>query len=331
LFQRATTYLGYYVGARRAARRLIEPGDVVVLKTDPPLLSSAVGFLAKRKGAKVVAWLQDVFPEVAYEYGVPGMGGMCGAGLRRMRNRSLAIADRIIVIGDQMADRLVKSGAAGRDRIDVIHNWADGDAIRPVERASNALRRRWNLEDDFVVGYSGNLGRVHEFETLLAAASLLRNEARIRFVIIGRGPRLTEVQSIVQRDKLANVRFEPHQDREALAQSLGVADVHVSILKPGFEGLVHPSKLYGIMAAGRPTLFVGDTQGETASILAAAGSGVSVRSGDAEGLAAAILSMRDHEEERKRMGAAARRAFDERFAMPIALGKWQELLASLGY
>jgi colanic acid biosynthesis glycosyl transferase WcaI len=181
-----------------------------------------------------------------------------------------------------------------------------------------------------VVGYSGNLGRVHEFGTMLDAAALLADKPGIRFVVIGRGPRLQEVKARVEREGIANVRFEPHQDRDMLGQSLGVADVHLSVLQSGFEGLVHPSKLYGIMAAGRPTIFIGDAYGETGSILASTGSGVTVRTGDAAGLAAAIELLRTDGDARARMGSTARQAFDERYAMPIALGRWRSLLASLG-
>jgi colanic acid biosynthesis glycosyl transferase WcaI len=329
LFRRAMAYLEYYRGARKAAGELIAPGDIVVLKTDPPMLSSAVGHLAKSRGAQLVLWLQDVFPELAREYGVPGLGGPVGAAIRRVRNRSLAIADRIIVIGDRMASEVAKAGASP-DRIEVIHNWADGEAIKPVDRDSNILRRRWDLGSDFVVGYSGNLGRVHEFDTMLDAAALLADKPSIRFVVIGRGPRLQEVKARVAREGIANVRFEPHQDRDILGQSLGVADVHLSVLRSGFEGLVHPSKLYGIMAAGRPTIFIGDMQGETAAILAATGSGMTVRTGDAAGLVAAIELLRTEDVVRARMGSAARQAFDERYALAIALEKWRSVLESLG-
>jgi colanic acid biosynthesis glycosyl transferase WcaI len=329
LLRRGIAYLEYYGGARKAARELIAPGDVVILKTDPPMLSAVVGHLAKRKGARLVVWLQDVFPEVAREYGVPGMGGAVGVAVRALRNRSLAAADRVVVIGDRMATRVAKTGVSS-ERVEVIHNWADGEAIRPIDRDANVLRRAWDLESDFVVGYSGNLGRVHEFETMLDAAALLRHEPGICFLVIGRGPRLQEVRERADRERLTNVRFEPHQDRESLGQSLGVADVHLSVLQPCFEGLVHPSKLYGIMAAGRPTIFIGDAHGETATILSQTKSGICVRTGDGDALAAAIRSLRDNKSTLEQMGQAARRAFDERYTMQIALKKWRHLLASLG-
>lgn len=329
LAHRALAYFRYYRGARSAARRLLESGDVAVLKTDPPLLSAAVGPLAKARGAKVVVWMQDVFPEVAHVYGIPGMGGALGSVLRRSRDRSLAIADRVVAIGERIGRTIAQTGVVPPDRLHVIHNWADGSAIVPIERADCALRRTWGLVDHFVVGYSGNLGRVHEFDTLLGAAEKLASEPDIRFLIVGRGPRLAETQAQVQRRALRNVIFEPHQERSSLAASLCVPDVHISILRREFEGLVHPSKLYGIMAAGRPTLFIGDPDGETASILAEAHGGASTATGDIDGLAAAIISLRDDPGERTRMGVHARRAFEERFALPVAIGKWEDLLVSL--
>lgn len=329
LLRRAAAYFAYYLAARRAARELIGPGTIAVVKTDPPLLSAVLGPLAKRRGAKVVIWLQDLFPEVAREYGLPGMAGPLGNFLRGRRDRSLEMADRVVAICDRMARHVAQSSPAASAHLEVIHNWADGNAIKPIDRSANPLRRRWNLEEEFVVAYSGNLGRVHEFDTFLDAAARLKSEPHVTFLVIGRGPRLAEVMSRAQREGLAKVRFESPQGRESLDQSLGVADVHVSILPPRFEGLVHPSKLYGIMAAARPTLFIGDRRGETAAILAQTKAGISVGTGDAPALAAAILALRDDREERARMGSRARLAFEDRYDMPIALARWQAMLRSL--
>ena len=328
LARRALAYAGYYRGARKAARELLGPGDVAVVKTDPPMLSAVVRPLAARRGAKVVAWMQDIFPEVAREYGVPGMAGALGAFLRRKRNESLARADHVVAIGEHMADRLASEGVS-RDRLSVIHNWADADAIRPVE--SSALRSRWGLGDKFVVGYSGNLGRVHEFDTLLGAAKRLLPRKDIRFVIVGRGPRLAEVEERVASDGLSNVTFEPHQERDKLAESLGAADVHACVLAPRFEALVLPSKLYGIMAAARPIVFIGDPAGESAGLVARAGCGVSVKSGDDAALASTLEKLAADRPGREAMGRAGRKAFEDQFTLAMALRQWSEVLSKLGY
>jgi glycosyltransferase involved in cell wall biosynthesis len=330
LARRALAYLGYYRGARAKARELLDRGDIAVLKTDPPLLSSFVGPIAHARGAQVIAWMHDVFPEVAREYGVPGMKGPLFALLRRMRNASLAAADKVVAIGEGMASRLAAEGVAPA-KLTVIHNWADASAIRPVPRDTNALRRAWGLDGRFVVGYSGNLGRVHEFDTLLDAAKKLAHRDDIRFVIVGRGPRLAEVQARVERESIANVAFHPHQERASLGESLGVPDVHVCVLDPRFDSLVLPSKLYGIMAAARPILFVGDPRGESARIVADADCGQSFRTGDSDALAGAIAGLAGDPNRCEALGRAGRAAFETRYAMEKALGTWRETLAASGY
>ena len=325
LARRALAYLQFYRGARRALRMLAAPGDIVVAKTDPPMLSAALAAPARASGAKLVVWLQDLFPEVAVEYGVPGMRGRLGRGLAARRNRSLAEADAVVVIGERMATRLAEAACVPAGRLHVVPNWADAAALRP-SAASNSLRQKWGLQDRFVVGYSGNLGRVHEFDTLLGAAERLREHPQVVFLLVGRGPRLAEVREATARRALENVRFEELQPRDSLGASLGVPDVHLSILPPRFEGLVMPSKLYGIMAAGKATVFIGDADGETARVLEEARAGVTVRTGDAEGLAKAILDLRDHPDRLVELGVNARHALETRYDLPIAMRRWRAVL-----
>jgi glycosyltransferase involved in cell wall biosynthesis len=283
LLRRSVAYAQYFIGARRAAHRLVRPGDIVVLKTDPPLLAPAMAAMVKARNAKLVLWLQDLFPEVAKAYGVPGVKGPIYAAMRNARDRALKRADAIVPIAESMA-RIVSHAGAGR--VHVVHNWADGSAVVPRAPDESSLRNAWRLGDKFVVEYSGNFGRVHEFDTIIQAARILREQSEIIFLMVGRGPRLEDTR--VKAAGLPNVRFEEHQPRDLLSDVLAVADVHLSVLRPEFEGLVHPSKLYGIMAAGRPTIFVGSTAGETATMLNDAMCGLAIAIGDGHALAAAI-------------------------------------------
>ncbi len=331
LMHRAFAYLRYYRGARKLAAELIAPGDVIILKTDPPMLSAVVGAIAARRHAMLVIWLQDIFPEVAQRYGIPGTGGVTGNLLRRYRNRSLRMATCIVVIGERMATHVRNVlGSVPAGKIKVIHNWANGELICPVAPKDNALRHKWMLQEMFVVGYSGNLGRVHEFETLLSAARILRDtDPDICFLIVGRGPRLRQVMTSARRQGLTNMRFEPHQDQDMLSLSLALPDVHVCTLHPVFEGLVQPSKIYGVMAAGRPTLFIGDPAGETAQILDESCAGITVPSGESHKLASAIRMLRDDPTRRKSMGESARAAFESRYDRSIAFAHWEALLNEL--
>jgi glycosyltransferase involved in cell wall biosynthesis len=329
LLSRAVSYWQYCVGARAMAKTLLKPGDVAVMKTDPPMLSSIVAPVARRNGARTVNWLQDVFPEIAKVYGVPGASGFAVKALCRFRNRSLSTADAIVVIGERMAQHVRKQVPRSNSKIHVIHNWSDSNEISPIDAHENQLRRSWRLDDRFVVAYCGNLGRVHEFETILEAATLLAREDEVRFVFVGHGAQWQSVQQAAARRRLNNVVFMPHQPRPRLAEALSAADVHLCVLRPEFEGLVHPSKLYGIMASGRPTIFVGDADGESSSILANANAGITVAPGAAKELATAVMKLRDDAGLRSRLGFNARREFLRLYDRGIASRAWEQLLNSL--
>jgi glycosyltransferase involved in cell wall biosynthesis len=182
------------------------------------------------------------------------------------------------------------------------------------------------LEDKFVVGYSGNLGRAHEFDTILDAATQLRSEQNIAFLFIGGGAQRARVEEEGLSRGLDNLVFQPYQPREILCESLGVPDVHLVSLRPELEGLIVPSKFYGILAAGKPTLFIGDPQGEIVSILDEGGVGQSIQSGDSEALAQQILELYGSAEKIEIMGLAARDLFDSRFPSQHAFQKWNDVI-----
>ena len=166
LLGRSIDYLSFYFSARRALAGQVSAGDLVVAMTDPPLLSLAVLTAVKRKRARLVNWLQDLYPEVAIASGMTWLKGPVGGVLLYMRDRSLKAASANVVVGQRMAERLAGRGISEKT-IHLISNFAADDQIFPVPHAENPLRKDWGLDAKFVVGYSGNLGRVHEFETIL--------------------------------------------------------------------------------------------------------------------------------------------------------------------
>jgi colanic acid biosynthesis glycosyl transferase WcaI len=323
---RLVDYMTFHVFAAIRLARLARPNDVVVAKTDPPLISVPAWLISRWRRAKLVNWLQDLFPEVlAVELGRRPYWLRLLEGLR---NRSLRAAHKNVVLGKHMATRLNAAGIAA-GLVSIIENWSDDERVRPIARVENALRRDWDLGGKFVVGYSGNLGVAHEFETILEAATLLRDRRDIAFLFVGGGGRLPLLKRRVAERKLQNFKFCAYQPTERLAQSLSVPDVHVVSLRPEMEGLVVPSKIYGVMAAGRPTIFVGDLRGEIAGILEESACGIAICQGDAGGLAAAISGLSFSNDECHRMGRAARAAFALRYERRIAVEKWTKLIASL--
>jgi glycosyltransferase involved in cell wall biosynthesis len=177
-----------------------------------------------------------------------------------------------------------------------------------------------------VVCYSGNLGRAHEFDTLLDAADLLKLDGSFVFLIIGGGARMPALRRAVAERELPNFRFLPYQPREALEDSLAAADVHLVSLRPALEGLICPSKLYGILAAGRPLIFIGDGDGEIARVVGSAGCGLSVEVGDSADLAECLKFLRTVDDARLQMGIRARALACEKYTLERATNRWTDVL-----
>lgn len=324
---RALDYLSFYVSCAFTLMQLVRRRDVLVAKTDPPLLSMLAAPVAYLKSALLVNWLQDVFPEVATQLGVNPLPKLLDAMLKRIRDASLRFACMNVVIGDRMREMLIDRGVSD-SRLCVIENWSDHDMIQPKLASESRLRASLCLENNFVVCYSGNLGRAHEFATFLGAAETLRDDSKIVFLIIGSGAKLAELQQEVARRFLRNFRFLPYQPRDMLADSLAAADVHLVSLLPELEGLIVPSKLYGILAAGRPSVFIGDSDGEIARVIRRVCCGRVVSVGDSDQLAEVLRSMDANPKELAESGARARRLLCEAYTLSRALERWVTLLRS---
>lgn len=325
LWGRSLNYLTFYVATATALRRLVATGDIVIAMTDPPLLS-LVAMGAVRRGARLVNWLQDLYPEVAIELGVPLVKGPIGRVLAAARDRSLRIAAANVVVGERMADRLKARGMAP-GRIHVIPNWSEDEEIVPLAHADNPLRSQWGLEGRFVVGYSGNLGRAHEYDTVLGAAERLKNHPRMLFLIVGGGYRHDHLARQVKERGLEHLfRFEPYQERAMLKYSLGAADIHWISLRPALEGLIVPSKFFGIAAAGRPIAAITADDGEIARLVRRYDCGIVVAPGAADALAKALARLADDPAAVTAMGARARAMLEASFTRRQALARWRNVI-----
>lgn len=329
LLGRALDSATFYSSAAWRLLRIASRNCVIVAKTDPPMIGVVAWLCARLRGARLVNWVQDVFPEIAQTLGVKVVGGAAGMLLRRIRNLSLHGAEMNVALGERMAERLVEQGTA-KERIAIIANWADGAAIRPLAPEDNPLRREWGLEGKFVVGYSGNMGRAHEFAAIMGAAELLKDEPRVVFLFIGGGHGKASLERKAAERGLASLRFKPFQPRSALGLSLTVPDAHLISLRPELEGYVLPSKFYGAIAAGRPVLFIGSPEGELPPLLEKNECGLVFAADEAARLAESIRRLNEARDLSARMGRNARALFERRFDKPLALAAWEELLRVSG-
>jgi glycosyltransferase involved in cell wall biosynthesis len=246
-----------------------------------------------------------------------------GGALRAARNASLRGAEMNVVLSQRMAARLAAQGLS-QERLAVIPNWADGELIRPLAPQDNPLRAAWGLGERFVIGYSGNLGCAHAVDPLVELMTLLKDEPGLIFLFIGAGSGYRPLRAAVAARRLENVVFRPYQDRAQLRLSLTAPDVHLVTLRPEWEGLVMPGKLYGALAAGRPVVFVGDPEGDVARLVRG-GPGLVASADQIPALAGQLRALRCDPARLARMGAAARRAY-EAATRDASLDAWTHCL-----
>jgi glycosyltransferase involved in cell wall biosynthesis len=316
------TYLGRSLLTGLAADR----PDVVLCMTDPPVIADVALVVARRFGAPLVVVSQDVFPEVAVE-------------LKRLDNPLLVVllrrairfylerAERVVAIGGTMRERLEDKGADPR-RIVVIPNWVDTEALTPQPR-DNDWAREHDLVGRFVVMHSGNIGHAQNLDALIRAATFLRDLEELRIVVIGGGARRNELKALARLLEVDQVRFLGYQPREVLDQSLSSADVHVVGLAPGLSGYVVPSRLYGILAVGRPAIVAADEDSETAEVVRSVGAGVVVPPGRPELLASAIRDAHDGKLELAEMGRRGREYVVAEADRRVAVERYRAVLDGL--
>ena len=282
---RISNYLTYFMSAAVATFRIGRP-DVIVALTDPPIVSVAAIAAAKITGARFVFLCQDIFPEVARLL-EDFQNAQVEAILARVGKYTVASADRIIALGETMKRRLVETKAADPGKIRVIHNWSDADAIQPASK-DNAFAREHGLVDKFVVMHSGNVGMSQDVDALLDVADRLRDLPHVIIAIVGEGARKKFLQAEADRRQLSNVRFFPYQPKARLIDSFATADVFIVSLKQGLAGFIVPSKLYGVLVAGRPFIAAIEEDSEPAQIAREHECGIVVQPGDRAGIEAAV-------------------------------------------
>jgi colanic acid biosynthesis glycosyl transferase WcaI len=327
--RRLGAYASFFAGAAAEVTRRERPELVIALST-PPLLSLLGGAVGAARRARFIYWVQDLYPDVAVAFGVLPPRGPATRAFEQLSRASLRLADRVVAIGEVMGERLRAKGVDA-ERLRIIHNWSDS-AIGAVANDTNWFLDRHGLRGKFVVQYSGNLGRGHEFGTLLNAAERLRHRTDVAFVVIGDGAKRAEIEGMIRARALTNVTLLPYQRREDLPFSLGASSLSVISLSDGLEGLIVPSKLYGILASGKPSLHFGSTRSEVAQVLAQERCGHAVAHGDVDGAVRRIEELAANPDEAAEMGRRGRAAFLARFERGLAMERWhalcREVLAS---
>jgi colanic acid biosynthesis glycosyl transferase WcaI len=306
---RALAYLSLYPALLRGIGYAGRP-DVMVIMTDPPLFLCLATLYAKWRQIPIIHWSQDVYPETAFGLGVMKENSILGRSLARLRTRALNRCTSVIAIGGCMFHSLRSKTSA---TITIMPNWAELELIHPLPQNLNPFRAKLLSEPTGqIVMYSGNFGLAHPFDAILTAISELQaDRPDVRFAMLGAGPRLTDVKAEVERRSLKNVVFLPPQDYLNLSHTLSAADMHLASMEPSLLGLIVPSKVYGILAAGRPCIFLGPKECEVAVVIANAGAGEVLPPGRQHELGARLRAWLDDKTAREKAGENARTAAEQ--------------------
>lgn len=321
---RAANYVSYFVSACWAGLRLDRP-DLVVALTDPPIIGLAASIAGQRAGAPLVMVFQDLFPEVTSllpDFHSPAVN----ATLQQVSMFLCRRARRIVALGDTMRQRLIDNKGASPDRIDVIENWADTAALRPGPKR-NPFAEAHGLVDTFVVMHSGNLGLSQSLDTLVDAAGLLRDVPDLVVAFQGEGVKKAALTQRVAALGLTNVRFFPYAAKQQLGDSFATADLFIVSLQRGLAGYIVPSKLYGILAAGKPYIAAVEEDCEVTTLTRRHACGLVAEPGNARDLADKIRAMYRDREGVARMGARAREvslSFDRQIQVAKYLAVFQQ-------
>jgi colanic acid biosynthesis glycosyl transferase WcaI len=322
---RLVNYGTYVASSLAGAIRAGRP-DVVLAMTDPPVIAAAAALTARLRGVPFVYVVQDLFPQVGVELG-------------KIRNRTLirsleAVngslrrrASAVVAIGRDMA-ALLRALGVPDGKLRIIPNWADGSIVRPLDERSK-LRTELGLEGRFVVMHSGNVGFSQELDTLLDAATALHDDPEIHFLIVGDGAARPSLETKARARRLANVTFLGYRPKDELSDALGAADLHVVGLRRGLEGLIVPSKMYGVMAAGKPFIAAVERRSEVALVVEETGCGIRLEPGDAPQLASTIAEVRHEEGRLAEMGRRGRSRLESEFERTRTTGAYRDLLQSL--
>jgi colanic acid biosynthesis glycosyl transferase WcaI len=295
--RRVSNYLSYL--ALAVPRALAIRSDVVLAMTDPPVAGIAGAFVARLSGRPFIYNIRDMYPDMAVGGDIVRAGPWVER-WEKLHRDALRHAARVIVLGDDMRDRVVAKGVSP-DKVVVIR---DGTSFPSwVPEANDAIVQEIRSGFDFVVLHAGNLGFYGAWDTLLRAAEILRNE-NIGLVFVGDGANRAALQS--SAGTLENVKFLPFRPVEQIPHVMAAGDVHIITVRRGLEGVVVPSKLYSTLAAGRPVLVVAAPDSDAARIAARTGCGVSADPDDPQAVAAAIRELRNDPGRLKEMGLRAR-------------------------
>lgn len=301
--------------------------DVLFVSSTPPIIGAMAGFVKKFNKLKFVYNLQDIFPDSLAGTGLAKKGGLLWKIGRVIEDFTYRNADKIIVISEDFKKNIMAKGVP-EDKIVVIYNWVDQNAVVDVPRSENILFDRYGLDrNKFYVTYNGNIGLTQNMDMLLEVAKSLEANEDIHFVLVGNGAYLEQVKQIIKDRNVQNVTLLPFQPYEEISHVFSLGDVSLVISKPGVGANSVPSKTWSIMSASRPVLANFD-ENELKTIIEENHCGIFTKAGDKVAFTDAILRLYNDRELCREMGKNGRQFVMNNLTKEVGTQKYVDVIKS---
>jgi len=310
--------------------RRVRGTETLLLPTSPTFLP-ILGWLLRPLGYQSVPVVMDLYPDMAVQLGFLSENSAAYQIWDWLNSRTYPSAARVVTIGETMKTTL-REKYGDSCEITVIHNWADGEFIKPQPKAENPFVQEHGFLGELTVLYSGNLGQHHDLESLLEAATVLETEklpTHPHFVFIGEGGKKPKLEATAAERELGTVSFLPYQPVDTLPDSLTSGDIAVVTMERGVEGLCVSSKFYTALASGSAVLAISSAEAEIGSVVERTGCGIRVDPNAPKQIADAIRQWSQNPDEVAEMGNRARKVFEEEFTKDHAISEYERLVRSL--
>lgn len=298
----------------------------VLVTTNPPFCPWICGLVNIFLKRPYMLSVYDLYPDVLDRMGIVREKSLLYRLLNSLNRRSLRKASAVITLAEDMAAELQKHATEPTPRIRVIPNWADTRLYRPVAKSENPFVLEHQLEESFIVMYSGAFGATHDMDSMLKAASLVSDLPQVVFVLVGKGSQLSRIQESVARLNLPNVRLLPWQPIEMVSMSLAAADCHIVTLDGPYAGISFPSKFYTSIAVGSAILALAPAETDLAKIVKSEGIGKVVQPRDAKSMAEAIRDLNLNAEGTRHMQYRSRQLAEGYYDEATCTGQYIEIL-----
>lgn len=299
--------------------------DIMFIASTPPIQGAMAALVKKVRHIPLVYNLQDIFPDSLVGTGLAKKDGLLWKIGRVIENFTYRNADKIIVISQDFKRNIMAKGVP-EEKIEVIYNWVDEQAVVPIDKDKNPIFDEFNLDrNKFYIVYAGNLGNAQNVEIIIEAANQLQNYNEIQFVIFGTGGMEHEYKEKVKLLQLNNISFFPLQPYEKVSQVYSIGDACIVSCKKGLGGSAMPSKTWSIMSAGRAVIANFD-EGELKTILDENSCGIFTKAGDKEAFKNAILELYNDREKTIQLGKNGRQFIMENLTREIGTSKYVQLM-----